>query len=62
MRDNTNNIVYLIKHHLVCFGHQWGEMRDNNTVYLIKHPFWQEPFKNAVQIISNIIIPQIICL
>ena len=35
---------------------------NNNNVYLIKHPYQQEPFKSTVQIICNIIIPQIICL
>ena len=32
---------------------------NNNNVYLIKRPYQQEPFKGAVQIICNIIIPQI---
>ena len=32
---------------------------DKDNVYLIKHPHQQEPFKGAVQIICNIIIPQI---
>ena len=32
---------------------------NNNNVYLIKRPYYQEPFKGVVQIICNIIIPQI---
>jgi len=35
---------------------------NNNNVYLINHPYQQEPFKGAVQVTCNIIIPQIICL
>ena len=35
---------------------------NNNIVYLIKRPYKQESFKGAIQIICNIIIPQIICL
>ena len=35
---------------------------NNNNVYLIKRLYKQEPFKDAVQIIGNIIITKIICL
>ena len=35
---------------------------NNNNVYLIKRPYKQEPFKGAVQIICNIILPQTMCV
>ena len=47
--DNNNNINN-------------NNNNNNNNVYLIKRPYYQEPFQDAVQIICNIIIPQILCL